>query len=67
MRIVCLQIQILIFTPHLPCKQQVVTSNTGPILVLSRIQPSGSDMFSSLGKEYSRQATESVNCEIQCL
>ena len=41
----------------------VVTSNTGPILVSPRIQPFGSDDFSSLGKVYSRQATESVNCE----
>ena len=28
-----------------------------------RIQPFGSDELSSLGKVYSRQATESVNCE----
>ena len=28
-----------------------------------RIQPSGSDESSSLGNVYSRQATESVNCE----
>ena len=54
---------ILVSTPHLPCGQQVVTSNTGPILVFPRIQPSGSDKFSFLGKVYSRQATESVNCE----
>ena len=40
-----------------------MTSNTGPILVFPRIQPFGSDDFSSLGKVYSRQATESVNCE----
>ena len=42
---------------HLPCKQQGVTSNTGPILVFPRIQPFGSDDFSSLGKVYSRHAT----------
>ena len=35
----------------------------GPILVFPRIQPFGSDDFSSLGKVYSRQATDSVNCE----
>ena len=34
-----------------------------PILVLPRIQPFGSDEFSSLGKVYSRHATDSVNCE----
>ena len=39
-----------------------MTSNTGPILVFPRIQPFGSDDFSFLGKVYSRQATESVNC-----
>ena len=50
-------------TPYLPCRQQVVTSNTGPILVFPRIQPFGSDKLSSLDKVYSRQATESVNCE----
>ena len=42
-------------TPYFPCGQQVVTSNTGPILVFPRMQ--------SLGKVYSRQATESVNCK----
>ena len=41
----------------------MVTSNTGPILVFPLIQPFGSDESSSLGKVYSRQATESVNCE----
>ena len=40
-----------------------MTSNTGPILVFPPIQPFGSDNFSSLGKMYSRQATDSVNCE----
>ena len=40
-----------------------MTSNTGPILVFPLIQPFGSDESSSLGKVYSRQATESVNCE----
>ena len=40
-----------------------MTSNTGPILVFHRIQPFGSDKLSSLGKVYSRQSTESVNCE----
>ena len=54
---------ILSSTPYLPCKQQVVTSNTGPILVFPRIQPSGSDASSSLGRVYSRQATASINCE----
>ena len=32
---------ILIATPYLPCRQLVVTSNTGPILVFPRIQPFG--------------------------
>ena len=40
-----------------------MTSNTDPILVFPRIQPFGSDDFSSLGKVYSRHATDSVNCE----
>ena len=31
---------ILISTPYLPCRQQVVTSNTGPILVFPRSNPS---------------------------
>ena len=52
-----------ISTPYLPCRQQVATSNMGPILVFPRIQPFGSDKSSSLGKVYSRQATESLNCE----
>ena len=43
--------------------QQVITSNTGPTLVFPLIQPFGSDESSYLGKVYSRQATESVNCE----
>ena len=51
---------ILIPTPYLPCRQQVVTANMGPILVFPRIQPFGSEESSSLGKVYSRQATESV-------
>ena len=38
-------------------------SNTGPILVFTRIQPFGSDDFSSLGKVYARHVTGSVNCE----
>ena len=54
---------ILVSTPCIPCRYLVVTSNTGPILVFPRIQPFGSDDFSSLGKVYSRQATDSVNCE----
>ena len=33
------------------------------MLVFPRIQPFGSDDLSSLGKVYSRQATESLNCE----
>ena len=37
---------ILISTPYSLCKQLVVTSNTGPILVFQRIQPFGSDDFS---------------------
>ena len=36
----------------------------GPIVVFPRIQPFGSDDFSSLGKVYSRHTTGSVNCEI---
>ena len=40
-----------------------MTSNTGPMLVFPRIQPFGSDDFSSLGKVYSRRVTGSVNCE----
>ena len=35
---------ILISSPYLPCKQQVLTSNTGPILVFPLIQPFGSDL-----------------------
>ena len=54
---------ILISTPYLPCKQQVATSKTGPMLVFPLIQPFGSDNFSSLGRVYSRQATASVNWE----
>ena len=54
---------ILISTPCSPCRQQFATSNTGPILVFPLIQPFGSDESSSLGKVYSRQSTESVNCE----
>ena len=40
-----------------------MTSNTGLIWEFPRIQPFGSDEFSSLGKVYSRHATGSVNCE----
>ena len=40
-----------------------MTSNTGPILVFPRIQPLEQDDFSSLGKVYSREATDSVKCE----
>ena len=50
---------ILISTPYLPCKQQVATSNTGPILVFPRIQPFGSVDVSSLGDVYSRHVTGS--------
>ena len=39
----------------------VVTSNTGPILVFTRIQPFGLDDFSFLGKVYSRHVTGSAN------
>ena len=35
----------------------------GPILLFPLIQPLDSDVSSFLGKVYSRQATESVNCE----
>ena len=62
-RIVFVIDSTLIYTPYLPCRQQVETSNTGPILAFARIQPFGSEKFSSLGKVFSRQATESVNCE----
>ena len=55
-RIVCSQ-TILISTPFSPCKQQVATSNTVPILVFPWIHPFGCDVESSLGKVYSRQAT----------
>ena len=48
---------------ELTWQQQVATSNTGLILVFPRIQPSGSDAPSSLGRVYSRQAAASVNCE----
>ena len=54
--------EILISTPYLPCKQQVATSNTGPILVFPWIHPFGCDASSSLGRVYSRQAT-ARNCE----
>ena len=60
----CVHNSLLISTPYLPSKQLVVTSGAGPILVFTRIQLFGSDDFSSLGKENSRQATESVSCEI---
>ena len=40
-----------------------MTSNTGTIWVFPRIQPFGSDDFSSRGKVYSRQVTGSVNCK----
>ena len=40
-----------------------MTSNTDPILVFPLIQPFGSDVSSSRGKVYSRQATETLNCE----
>ena len=59
----CLQIQLLISTPYLPCSQQIVTSNTDPILVFPRIQPFGSIDVSSRGKMYSRHVTRSVNCK----
>ena len=51
-------------TPYLPCSQQAVTSNTGPIWVFPRIQPFWSDYFSSLGKVYSRQATQCLWNEV---
>ena len=40
----------LFATPYLPCKELVVTSNTGPILVFPRIQPFGSHDFHLLAK-----------------
>ena len=51
------------FHSYLPCRQQVVTSNTGPIWVFPRILPFGSDVSSSLGNVYTRQGTAFVNCE----
>ena len=39
-----------------------MTSNTGTILVFPRIQPFGSDDFSSRGNENSRHVTGSANC-----
>ena len=54
---------ILISTPYLPCTQLVVTSNTGPILIFHRTQPFGSIDFSSLGKMYSQQTTDSTYYE----
>ena len=51
----------LISTPYLPCKSLVMTSNTGSILMFTRIQPFGSVDSSSLGKVYSRHATGSAN------
>ena len=53
--------QNLISTPCLPCKQLVVTSNTGPIFVLPWIHPLGCDDPSSLGRVYSRHALQK-NC-----
>ena len=53
---------ILISTPHLPCKQQVSISNTGPILVFPWIHPFGCDASSSPGRVHSRQ-TAARNCE----
>ena len=41
-----------------------MTSHTGPILVIPRIQPLGSVDFSSRGKVYSRHVTGSTNCKI---
>ena len=58
--------KILIATPYLPCKQLVVTSNTGPIFVFPWIHPFGCDAASSLGRVYSRQAT-AWYCEISAL
>ena len=52
----------LISTPYLPCKQQVVTSNTGTILVFPLIHPFGSDVSSSLGK--SVLARSNCTCEL---
>ena len=54
---------ILISTPYLPCKQLVVTSNTGSTLVFPRIQPFRSVDFASRGKVYSRHVTGSVDCK----
>ena len=62
-RIVFFTDSVQISTPYLPCRKLVVTSNTSSILVFPRIQPFGSDDFSSFGKVYSRHATGSVICE----
>ena len=53
---------VLISIQCFPCRQQVVTSNTGPIFVFPWIQSFDSDESSYLGRVYSRQPTESVNC-----
>ena len=53
---------ILISTPYLPCKQQVATSNTGPILVFPWIHPFGCDASSSPGRVYPRKAA-ARNCK----
>ena len=49
--------KILISTPYLPCKQQVLTSITGLILVFPRIHPIVCDVESSLGRVSSQKAT----------
>ena len=61
-RIVCSQIQFL-FPLHIYLAVTGCDFQHGSIRVFPRIQPFGSDDFSSLGSVHSRQATESVNCE----
>ena len=52
---------IRISIPYLKCWKLVVTSNTSPIFIVPWIHPFGWEAWSSLGKVYSRQATE-LNC-----
>ena len=60
-RIVFVHRLILIFTPYLHSKQQVVNSNANPVLVFPRIQPFESVESASVDKVCSRLPT--VNCE----
>ena len=54
---------ILFSTPYLPCRQQDVPSNTGPILAFPRIQPFWVSWFSSRGRTYSRHVTGAAICK----